>query len=128
MQTRIAPWAFLLAVRDLERSAGYFRDIVGSRVSSQDVDDRRLVERDSVRATLGHCPTDMRSLDLSSHIPFGCFDVDDIDALHAEITAGGAICSASANRHYGTREVVVTAGDGDRIVFAQELREHFTLI
>jgi hypothetical protein len=63
----------------------------------------------------------MRPADLGSHNWFGCLQVDDIDALHAEIAARGAICSAPANRPYGMREVVVTIVDGHRVVFGQEL-------
>jgi hypothetical protein len=50
-------------------------------------------------------------------------EVDDINALHAEITARGATCSEPANRPYGMREVVVTTADGHRIVFGQEMTD-----
>jgi catechol 2,3-dioxygenase-like lactoylglutathione lyase family enzyme len=119
---KIAPWAFVLAVPDLDTSANYFRDVLGFRVLWEDAADWRLVERDAVRVMLGHCPGDMRPADFGSHNWFGYLDVDDVNALHAELTARGATCSAPADRHYGMREIVVTTVDGHRIVFGQELK------
>jgi catechol 2,3-dioxygenase-like lactoylglutathione lyase family enzyme len=74
MQPKITPWAFVLAVPDLDRSAGYFRDVLGFRVLWEDATDWRLVERDSVRVMLGHCPNDMQATDLGSHNWFGYLD------------------------------------------------------
>jgi catechol 2,3-dioxygenase-like lactoylglutathione lyase family enzyme len=90
MQPKLIPWAFVLAVPDLDKSAAYFRDVLGFRVLWGDATDWRLVERDSVRVMLGHCPNDMPPSDLGSHNWFGYLEVDDINALHAEITARGA--------------------------------------
>jgi catechol 2,3-dioxygenase-like lactoylglutathione lyase family enzyme len=123
MQPKITPWAFVLAVPDLDRSTAYFRDVLGFRVLWEDATEWRLVQRDSVRVMLGHCPNDMPPSDLGSHNWFGYMEVDDINALHAEITARGATCSEPANRPYGMREVVVTTADGHRTVFGQEMTD-----
>jgi catechol 2,3-dioxygenase-like lactoylglutathione lyase family enzyme len=93
MPPKISPWAFVLAVSDLERSAAYYRDILGFQVRWQEASDWRLIER--------------------------YLEVDDVDALYAEITARGAACSAPRQAHYGMREIVVTTIDGHRIVFGQ---------
>ena len=66
MQPKISPWAFVLAVPDLDKSAAYFRDVLGFRVLWGDATDWRLVQRDSVRVMLGHCPNDMPPSDLGS--------------------------------------------------------------
>lgn len=122
MQPAIAPWAFLLAVPDLDTTAGYFRDELGFRVLWEDATEWRLVERDSVRVMLGHCPRDMRPADLGTHNWFGYPNVNDVDALHGKITARGATSSAPADRPHGTREIVVTTVDGHRLAFGQMLR------
>ena len=114
------PWAFVLAVPNLDRSAVYFRDVLGFKVRWEDVTGWHLMERDTVRVMLGECPNDMRPADLGSHNWFGYLNADDVDALHAEITARGATCSAPADRPYGMREIVVTTVDGHWIVFGQE--------
>lgn len=120
MSAKISPWAFVLAVPDLDRSAGYFRDILGFNVLWTDAADWRLVERDGVRVMLGHCPHDTPPAELGSHNWFGYLSVDDVDALHAELTARGAVCTPPANTHYGMREIVATTIDGHRIVFGQD--------
>jgi predicted enzyme related to lactoylglutathione lyase len=120
MPAKIAPWAFVLAVPDLGKSARYFRDVLGFKIKWEEASDWRLAERDGVRLMLGHCPTDMRPSALGSHNWFGYLAVDDLDALHAEITARGANCSAPRDTHYGMREIVVTTVDGHRIVFGQD--------
>ena len=120
MRPRLTPWAFVLAVPDLEKSAAYYRDVLGFRIGWEGAEEWRLVERDSVRVMLGHCPKDMRPSEIGSHNWFGYLEVDDVDALHAEITTRGASCTAPKTTHYGMREIVVTTVDGHRIVFAQE--------
>lgn len=121
MQSMIAPWAFVLAVPELDKTAEYFREVLGFRIKWTEATNWRLVERGGVRVMLGHCPTDARPSDLGSHNWFGYLSVDDVDALHAEITARGAVSSAPADRSYGMREIVVTTIDGHRIVFGQDL-------
>jgi catechol 2,3-dioxygenase-like lactoylglutathione lyase family enzyme len=122
VRPKISPWAFVLAVPDLDRSASYFRDILGFQVLWGDSTDWRLVERDGVRVMLGHCPDDMHPTELGSHNWFGYLDVDNVDALHGEIKTRGGACSEPADRPYGMREIVVTTIDGHRIVFGQEKR------
>jgi catechol 2,3-dioxygenase-like lactoylglutathione lyase family enzyme len=124
MASKIAPWAFVLAVPDLERSAAYYRDILGFQVRWEEASDWRLVERDRVRVMLGHCPRDMRASELGSHNWFGYLDVDDVDALHAEFAARGAICSAPKDTPYGMREIVVTTIDGHRLVCGQPAKRN----
>lgn len=119
MPATITPWAFVLAVPDLARSAAYFRDVLGFRVLWEEAPDWRLVERDSVRVMLGHCPNEIRPRDLGSHNWFGYLSVDDVDRLHKEFIARGAACTAPTEQAYGMREILVTTPDGHRIVFGQ---------
>jgi len=120
MRPTISPWAFVLAVRDLDKSAAYYRDVLGFAIGWEKSSDWRLAERDRVRIMLGHCPADMPPAEVGSHNWFGYLEVDDVDALHTEITARGANSTPPADRPYGMREIVVTTGDGHRIVFGQD--------
>jgi len=115
------PWAFVLAVHDLNKSAIYYRDVLGFQVRWEEANDWRLVERDTVRIMLGYCPKDIPPGQLGSHNWFGYIEVDDVDALFADIAARGATCSRPKDTHYGMREIVVTTVDGHRLVFGQEL-------
>jgi hypothetical protein len=122
MQSKMAPWAFVLAVPDINKSAQYFRDFLGFQISWENATDWRLAERDGVRIMLGQCPTDMQPSALGSHNWFGYLDVDDVDGLHAEFTARGAVCSAPKDTHYGMREIVITTIDGHRLVCGQTIK------
>jgi catechol 2,3-dioxygenase-like lactoylglutathione lyase family enzyme len=117
---KIAPRAFVLAVPDLARSADFFREVMGFEVHWEEAPDWRLVQRDSVRIMLGLCPNDVPASEVGSHNYFGYLEVDDVDALHDELTGRGANCTSPKNATYGMREIVVTTIDGHRIVFAQE--------
>ncbi|WP_018266808.1 VOC family protein [Methylosinus sp. LW4] len=121
MPPTLSTWAFVLAVPDLDASAGYFRDVLGFELLWPEATDWRLVQRDNVRVMLGHCPTDAPPTTLGSHNLFGYVNVNDIDALHAEIAARGALCTPPADRPYGMREIVVTTIDGHRILFGQAI-------
>src|SRR5712671_2250600 len=59
MHSKMAPWAFVLAVPDINKSAQYFHDFLGFRISWENATDWRLAERDGVRIMLGQCPNDM---------------------------------------------------------------------
>jgi catechol 2,3-dioxygenase-like lactoylglutathione lyase family enzyme len=120
MPAKISSWAYVLAVRDMDESAAYYRDRLGFKLTWEDATDWRLAERDGVRLMLGHCPDDIPASTLGSHNWFGYFDVDDVVSLHAELTERGATCTAPKNTHYGMREIVVTTLDGHRLVFGQQ--------
>ena len=115
-------FAFVLAVPDLERSAAYYRDVLGFRILWEDGTDWRLAECDGVRLMLGHCPNEKRATEIFPHDWFGYLEVDDVDTFRAEIIARGAICSEPRDQPYGMREITVTTIDGHRIVFGQETK------
>jgi len=117
----LSPWAFVLAVPDLDRSAAYFRDVLGFSLLWEDGGGWRLAQRSGVRIMLGHCPNETPAAEIGAHNWFGYIEVDDVDALRAEIVARGAICSEPIDQQYGMREIIVTTVDGHRIVFGQEM-------
>ena len=117
----LSPYAFVLAVRDLDRSAAYYRDVLGFRILWEDATDWRLAERDGVRLMLGHCPDEKPATEIFPHNWFGYFETDDVGALRAELLGRGAECSELKEQPYGMREIIVTTIDGHRIVFGQEM-------
>ena len=119
--TKFSPWAYVLAVQDLERNAQWFRDVLGFKILWEDGQDWRLAQRGNVRLMIGHCPDDKRAAEIGSHSWFGYVEVDDVDTLHREFSERGAPCTAPRDQPYGMREILVTAPEGHRIMFAQEL-------
>ena len=119
---RFTPWAYVLAVQDLERNAQWFRDVLGFKILWEEGTDWRLAQRGDVRLMLGHCPDDKRAAEIGSHSWFGYVEVDDVDALYAEFIGRRAPCTPPRDRPYGMREILVTAPEGHRLMFAQEKR------
>jgi len=123
MAAKLTPYAFVLAVPDLEKSAAHFRDVLGFSLSWTEAPDWRLAERDGVRLMIGHCPDDKRAAEIGAHSWFGYVEVDDVGALRSEFTARGGNCSPPKDQPYGMREIIVTTPDGHRIVFGQDLNK-----
>jgi catechol 2,3-dioxygenase-like lactoylglutathione lyase family enzyme len=121
MPAKISTWAFVLAVQDLDRSAAWFRDVLGFRLQWEEGTDWRLAQRDGMRVMLGHCPNETPAAETGAHSWFGYLEVDDVDAFRAEIAARGAICSQPIDQSYGMREIMVTTVDGHRFVFGQQV-------
>jgi predicted enzyme related to lactoylglutathione lyase len=120
MPNKITPFAFVLAVRDLDRSAAYYRDVLGFRIEWPEGRDWRLAVRDGVRVMLGHCPDDLPAGQTGSHGWFAYLHTDDVDALHRDIASCGGDCTPPRDTDHGMREIVVTTIDGHRIVFGQD--------
>jgi catechol 2,3-dioxygenase-like lactoylglutathione lyase family enzyme len=117
----LSTFAFVLAVRDLDRSAAYYRDVLGFRILWEDGADWRLAERDGVRLMLGHCPDEKPAAEIFPHNWFGYLETDDVGALRTELVSRGADCSEPKDQPYGMREIIVTTPDGHRFVFGQEM-------
>ena len=118
----LRPFAFVLAVQDLERNAAYFRDVLGFRVDWADATDWRIVARGGVRIMLGHCPDALSPAATGDHSYFGYLEVDDVQAFHDEITQRGAIVmQPPVDRPYGMRECTVATPDGHRFVVGQSI-------
>ncbi len=88
--TDLRAYAYVLAVPDLARSAGYFESVLGFSTDWKDGDNWRALSRGSVRVMLGHCPDALPPSQTGDHSYFAYFHVDDIDALHAELASRGA--------------------------------------
>ena len=114
--------SFVLAVPDLERSAAFYRDVLGFEVREIGDPGWRVFVRDGCRIMAGACPDAVPAAQLGDHSYFAYLVVDDIDALHAKVAAAGAdVMKALASEPWGMREFGVRTVDGHRIMFGQEL-------
>jgi catechol 2,3-dioxygenase-like lactoylglutathione lyase family enzyme len=116
----VRPYAFVLAVPDLDRSVGYFVDVLGFRPEWRDGNNWQSLVRGEVRLMLGHCPDALSPHEVGDHNYFAYILVEDVDALHAEFISKGAIIRhAPTDRPWGRREMGVATPGGHRIIFAQ---------
>src|SRR5215470_8513917 len=110
---KLAPWAHVLAVHDIDLSARYFCDVLGFALEWPDAPDWRLVRRDAVRIMLGKCPNAIAAAEIGPHNWFAYLNTDDADKLYADLVDKHAlILQAPADKPYGMREFVVATPDG----------------
>ncbi|WP_315139297.1 VOC family protein [Achromobacter marplatensis] len=120
--SNLRSFSFVLAVPDLERSASYFRDVLGFRLEWPEGSGWQLASRGGVRIMMGHCPDAIAPASMGDHNYFGYLNVDDADALHNEfVTRGAVILQPPVDRPHGMREFVVVTLDGHRFMVGQDL-------
>jgi predicted enzyme related to lactoylglutathione lyase len=113
---------FVLAVPDLERSAAFYRDVLGFEVREIGDPGWRMYVRDACRIMAGECPDAVPAAQLGDHSYFAYLTVDDIDALHEKVRVGGAeVVKALASEPWGMREFAIRTVDGHRIMFGQDV-------
>jgi len=115
----LKPYATVIAVRDMNATAEYFRDALGFAIDWAEATDWRLVSRGQVRLMIGHCPNVIPISELGDHGYVAYLKVEDIGALHSELVGRGAIIRMPpTDRPYGMREMLVATPDGHRIMIA----------
>ena len=115
---------YVLAVPDLERSANFYREVLGFSV--RDIGDPgwRMFVRNSCRIMAGHCPDAIPPSELGDHSYFGYFVVDDVDAYYQEVVSKSVeIIKPIASEPWGMREFGLRTVDGHRILVGQDLDE-----
>jgi hypothetical protein len=119
---QLHPHAYVLAVRDLTGSTDYFVGVLGFAKEWNDGDNWQALVRGGVRLMLGRCPDALAPAELGDHSYFGFFATDNVDALHAEFAARGALIrSGPADKPWGWREMAVATPEGHRMMFAQSI-------
>jgi len=115
---------YVLAVPDLERSAAFYRDVLGFTIHEMGDPGWRMFERDGCRIMAGACPDALPPAQLGDHSWFAYLEVDNADAWHARVEACGAeITKAPANEPWGMREFGLRTVDGHRIMIGHALPE-----
>src|SRR5215208_5586066 len=109
---------FVLAVPNLERSAAFYRDILGFEIREIGDPGWRMYLRGSCRVMAGECPDALPATELGDHSYFAYLTVDDLEELHRKLIAAGAeIVKALCTEPWGMREFGVRTVDGHRIMF-----------
>ena len=121
-RVRLLTPRYVLAVLDLERSARYYRDVLGFEVREVGDPGWRFFVRDDCFIMAGECPDALPPEQLGDHSYFAYLVVDGIDQLYAELTAKGVtLIKPLRNEPWSMREFGVRTIDGHRIMFGCRL-------
>jgi predicted enzyme related to lactoylglutathione lyase len=113
---------YVLAVHDLERSARYYRDVLGFEVREVGDPGWRFFVRDDCFIMAGECPDALPPEQLGDHSYFAYVLVDGIDQLYEAVTAKGAtLIKPLRDEPWRMREFGIRTIDGHRIMFGCRL-------
>jgi catechol 2,3-dioxygenase-like lactoylglutathione lyase family enzyme len=112
----------VIAVPDLERSARFYRDVLGFEVREIGDPGWRFFVRDGCCVMAGECPDAIPPRRLGDHSYFAYLEVDDVDALHATARERNAeVTKSLRDEPWGMREFGLRTVDGHRIMIGQVL-------
>ena len=108
----------MIAVHDLERSASYYRNVLGFEVRKIDDPGWQFFVRDECFIMAGECRDALPPAELGDHSYFAYLEVDDIDALYSDVVSkGAAVIKNLRTEPWGMREFGIRTVDGHRIMF-----------
>jgi predicted enzyme related to lactoylglutathione lyase len=114
--------SFVLAVPDLERSAAFYRGVLGFEIREMGDPGWRMYVRDACRIMAGECPGAIPPAQLGDHSYLAYLVIDGIDVFHDQVVAAGAeIVKPLASEPWGMREFGLRTVDGHRIMFGQDM-------
>ena len=111
----------VLSVHDLERSAAWYREVLGCRTREADPGNWVFCRSGEVDIMLGRCPDDVPATELGSHSYVAYLRVDDVDAFHdAAVRAGADVVKPPTDEPWGMRECALRSPDGHRFMLGQQ--------
>lgn len=118
---RILQNHYVLAVHDLKRSAGFFVERLGFRLTAEPPG-WAFVERDGCLVMLGECRDARPPAELGDHSYFGYLRVDDAAGFYDELKAKGVeTLSPLSDKPWGMREFGLRTPEGHRLTIGQWL-------
>jgi catechol 2,3-dioxygenase-like lactoylglutathione lyase family enzyme len=115
---------FVIAVRDLQKSAAFYRDVLGFEVHA--IPDPGFLFYTNGNCTIfaGLCPESLPPSELGDHSYFAYLEVDDINSLYESVRVKGAkISKVLRNEPWGMQEFGIVTADGHRIMFASPIEK-----
>lgn len=122
---RILGTRHILAVQHLRTSTEYWTAVLGFKRDFGDGSDGwSWLSRDDFRVGLGECADQPPASELGDHSYVAYVNVDDVDAVYAELHARDAlIARPPETKPWGMREFALRTPDGHRMTFGSEVNE-----
>lgn len=110
----------VLAVHDLDRSAAWYREVLGCEIREPDPGNWTFCRAGAIDIMLGWCPDAVPASELGDHSYVAYLRVDDVDAFYARaLDAGAEIFKPPTSEPWGMRELGLRSPDGHRFVLGQ---------
>jgi len=108
---------YVIAVPDLRRSAGYYRDVLGFEVMAS-YPGWQFLRRDDCVIMAGECPDALSPDAIGDHSYFAYLEVDDAEKLYTSLVSSGAdVVKPLRAEPWGMHEFGLRTIDGHRIMF-----------
>jgi catechol 2,3-dioxygenase-like lactoylglutathione lyase family enzyme len=121
-KSKIVGTRYVLAVKDLKKSAEYYKSKLGF-TTLWDGEGWHFLEREKFIVMLGECPDEKAALEIGDHSYFAYIDIENIDSLYEEyIFKNVEVLSQVENKPWGQREFSIRTIDGHRITFGERIK------
>jgi predicted enzyme related to lactoylglutathione lyase len=122
--SKILRTRFVIAVHDLQKSAAFYRDVLGFTIHSIPAPGFLFYTSGECTIWAGLCPDSLSPAELGDHSYFAYLEIDDIDSFYDSVCAKDAkICKGIRDEPWGMREFGVVTADGHRIMFAAAISQ-----
>lgn len=108
---------FVIAVPDLQKSAAFYRDVLGFTIHSIPDPGWLFYTCGDCMIMAGACPNALHPSQLGDHAYFAYLQVKDVDSLHDSVRAAGvSICKPLRDEPWKMREFGLVTIDGHKIM------------
>lgn len=124
MKSNIIGNRYVLAVKDLVKSASFYKNKLGFNTLWEGGGWHFLI-RDNTKIMIGECPDDQSAYEIGCHSYFAYIEMGNIDELYQEyLSKELEMLSKIEDKPWGQREFSIRTIDGHRITFGKKsLRE-----
>jgi predicted enzyme related to lactoylglutathione lyase len=113
---------FEIAVPDLERSAAFYRDVLGFTVTKLGDYGWRMFARNNCKIMAGECPDAIPASAIGDHSYFAYLVVDDVDACYGRVRGSSTeLVKDLRDEPWGMREFGLRTVDGHRIMLGSRI-------
>jgi catechol 2,3-dioxygenase-like lactoylglutathione lyase family enzyme len=118
--------SFVIAVPDLQRSAAFYRDVLGFTIISISDPGWLFFRCGDCTIMAGECPDAIPPAQLGDHSYFAYLQISDVDSLYKSVCdADVKICKTLRDEPWQMREFCLVTADGHRIMFGTPIFQSF---
>jgi catechol 2,3-dioxygenase-like lactoylglutathione lyase family enzyme len=121
VQPKITGTRYVLAVKDLVKSADFYKHKLGLKTLWSG-EGWHFLQRENFIVMLGECPDQKSAFETGDHSYFAYIDVENIDSFYDEYKSKNVDVREIEDKPWGQREFSLTTIDGHRIMFGQGIK------